>query len=333
MLTPFLVGGNAATEGSPRGLDRLIGTSYPECHQWRAAAMADLENVGEVRSSVMKLDVTRTPHIADVLIAERGERIVNSRWWPLIRPILHKILHYRDAVRMADEMAPLPGRAAMDYVSRLLSIELDVTGLERVPKSGAFIVAANHPTGIADGVAVWDALTQVRPDIAIFTNRDALRINPRLSEFLIPVEWREAFRDRAKMRETLQMSSRAFREERAVVLFPSGRIAFWKDGRLNERPWQSSAITLARKQNVPILPINVQSRNSGLFYWFANWNTELRDMTVFHELLNKRGKTFRIRIGPLIPQERFAEGDPADVTQRLQGHVVHRLAADPNAEF
>ena len=60
---------------------------------------------------------------------------------------------------------------------------------------------------------------------------------------------------------------------------------------------------------MPILPVNVQSRNSGLFYWFANWNTELRDMTVFHELLNKRGKTFRIRFGPLIPQERFAEGD------------------------
>ena len=192
--------------------------------------------------------------------------------------------------------------------SRLLSIDLDVTGLDHIPASGAFIVAANHPTGIADGVAVYDALTRVRPDIAIFTNRDAIRINPRLSEFLIPVEWREAFRDRAKMRETLQLSSRAFSEGRAVVIFPSGRIAFWKDGRLNERPWQSSAITLARKQNVPIVPVNVQSRNSGLFYWFANWNTELRDMTVFHELLNKRGKTFRIRFGPLIPAGALRRG-------------------------
>ncbi len=135
------------------------------------------------------------------------------------------------------------------------------------------------------------------------------------------------------MRETLQLSSRAFKEGRVVVMFPSGRIAFWKDGRLNERPWLSSAVTLARKQDVPILPVNVQSRNSGLFYWFANWNTELRDMTVFHELLNKRGKTFRIRFGPPIPQERFAEGDAAEVTQRLQAHVVERLAADSDAEF
>jgi putative hemolysin len=295
--------------------------------------MADLENVGEVRSAALKIDVPKTPHIADVLIAERGEKIVNSRWWPLIRPILYKILHYDDAVRMADDIAPLPADAAMEYVSRLLSIDLDVSGLEHIPKRGAFILAANHPTGIADGVAVYDALRRARSDISIFTNRDALRVNPRLSEFLIPVEWREAFRDRAKMRETLQLSSRAFREERAVVIFPSGRIAFWKDGKLNERPWVSSAITLARKQNVPIVPVNVQSRNSGLFYWFANWNTELRDMTVFHELLNKRGKTFRLTFGPLISQERFAEGDAAEVTERLQAHVVERLAKNPSAEF
>jgi putative hemolysin len=295
--------------------------------------MADLRNVGEVRSPALELSASRSQHIADILIAERGEKIVNSRFWPLIRPFLYKILHYDDAVRMADEIAPLPADAAMAYVSRLLSIDLDISGLDRIPESGSVIIAANHPTGIADGVAVYDAVTRARPDIAIFTNRDALRVNSRLSEFLIPVEWREAFRDRTKMRETLQLSSRAFKEGRVVVMFPSGRIAYWKDGRLNERPWLSSAVTLARKQDLPILPVNVQSRNSGLFYWFANWNTELRDMTVFHELLNKRGKTFRIRFGPLIPQERFAEGDAAEVTQRLQAHVVERLAQDPDAEF
>jgi putative hemolysin len=295
--------------------------------------MTDLRNVGEVRTAVLDLDSAPTPHIADILIAERGERIVNSRWWPLLRPLLYKILGYDAAVRMADELAPLPAEQAMAYVSRLLSIDPDVSGLENIPTTGSFILAANHPTGIADGVAVYDALRKVRSDIAIFTNRDAIRVNPRLSEFLIPVEWREAFRDRTKMRETLRLSSRAFREGRAVVIFPSGRIAYWKDGRLNERPWQSTAITLARKQDVPIIPVNVQSRNSGLFYWFANWNTELRDMTVFHELLNKRGKTFRLRFGKLIPQARFAEGDPAEVTQRLQTHVVERLAEDPNREF
>ena len=296
--------------------------------------MADLGDVGKARPGVVDLQLPRQPHIADQLIAERGQKIVNSRLWPLIKPVLYKILRYKEAVRMADEIGPLPAQAAMNYVSRLLSLNLDIAGLENIPRSGAFIIAANHPTGIADGVAVYDALRKVRPDVAIFTNRDAIRINPRLSEFLIPVEWREDLRDRPKMKETLRLTSRAFAEGRAVVIFPSGRIAYWKDDRLNERPWQTSAVTLARKQGLPILPVNVGARNSPLFYWFANGGfTELRDMTVFHELLNKRGKTFKIRFGPLIPNEKIAEGDAAEVTQRLQEHIAERLAADPNAEF
>ncbi len=296
--------------------------------------MADLGDTDQARSGVIELDLPRHPHIADQLIAERGEKLVKSRFWPVIKPVLYKILRYKDAVRMADELGPLPADAAMNYVSRLLSLDLDIAGLERVPKSGAVIIAANHPTGIADGVAVYDALRRARPDISIFTNRDAIRVNPRLAEFLIPVEWREELRDRTKMKETLRLSSRAFTQGRAVVLFPSGRIAFWRDGRLNERPWQTSAVTLARKQNLPIVPIHVQARNSWLFYWFANSGfIELRDMTVFHELLNKAGKTFRIRVGPIIPNERIADGDAMEMTRRLQEHVVEGLAADPDAEF
>lgn len=295
--------------------------------------MAVPRDVGEVRSSVLELDPPRNLHIADQLIAERGQKIVNSRWWPLIRPFLYKILHYDDAVRMADELAPLTGRGAMEHVSKILSLNLDITGLERIPQSGAFVMAVNHPTGIADGVAIYDTLKRVRQDISIFTNRDALRVNERLADFLIPVEWREDLRDRTKMRETLLQSSLAFKDRRAVVMFPSGRIAYWRDGRLNERPWQSTAVSMPRKQRVPIVPVNLHARNSGLFYWFANWNTELRDMTVFHELLNKRGKVFQITIGPLIPHERFATGDATEITRRLQSHVVERLAVDPDAEF
>jgi putative hemolysin len=185
--------------------------------------------MGKAGSGVIGLaSASSSDHIVDRLIAERGEKLVSSRHWPLIKPALYKILRYREAVRMADELGPLPGPAAMDYISRLLSLDLQITGLEHVPRKGAFIITANHPTGIADGVAVYDALRPVRPDIAIFTNRDAIRINPRLADFLIPVEWREELRDRTKMKETLRLTSRAFAEERAVVMFPSGRIAYWQ---------------------------------------------------------------------------------------------------------
>lgn len=295
-----------------------------------------MANTGEIetgRPDSLELAAASRPlHIVDQLIAERGEKLVASRAWPLVKPLLYRVLHYAEAVRMADTLAPLDAQAAMDYIGALLDLRLEIEGAGHIPRAGAFILAANHPTGIADGVAVYDALKPVRPDISIFTNRDAARVNPRLTEILIPVEWREDLRSRDKTKETLRLSSRAFAEGRAIVMFPSGRIAFWKDGRLNERPWQPSIVTLARKHRVPVLPVHVDARNSWLFYWFANWNTELRDMTVFHELLNKRGKTFRITFGRPIPTERL-EGDPAAVTTRLQRHCVERLAQDPDAEF
>ena len=92
---------------------------------------------------------------------------------------------------------------------------------------------------------MFDFLSRHRPDMMIFANRDAVRVNPRFDEIIIPVEWREEFKSRDKARETLQLTNRAVQDGKATVLFPSGRIAFWNEGRLTERPWKVSAVTLA----------------------------------------------------------------------------------------
>ncbi|WP_026381680.1 1-acyl-sn-glycerol-3-phosphate acyltransferase [Afifella pfennigii] len=297
-------------------------------------AVTDLSWMQKARQRALRSAVRqRRGHIVDQLIAERGIKLVANPFWPLYRPFLYRILHYAEAVEMAEALAPLPGTAAMSYISELLSLNLEVSGAERIPREGGFIIAANHPTGIADGVAVYNALRPVREDISIFTNRDAVRVNERLVEHLIPVEWREEHRSLTKTRETLRLSSHAFKEKRAVVLFPAGRIAYWRDGRLNERPWQFSAVSLAQKHKVPVLPCRVTARNSWLFYLFGNQGlTELRDMTVFHELLNKRGKTFKIDFGPLISHEAL-EGDAAHLTAQLQSYCVHDLAVDTDRPF
>lgn len=272
-------------------------------------------------------------HIADILIAERGQGLVGSRAWPLLRPLLYRIFRYREAVALADAIGPLPATDAMRYLERLLDLDVRVSGAERIPRSGSFILAANHPTGIADGIAVYGALRPVRPDLAIFANRDAIRVSPALDEILIPVEWREAFRSATRTRETLRATGRAFADGRAVVIFPAGRIAYFDRGVLTERPWQPSAVSLARKYDVPVLPVHVAARNSALFYFLGNWGfTELRDMTVFHELLNKRGATFRVTFGAPIPVDAL-DGDLDAVTARLQDHCVHALARDPDGRF
>lgn len=272
------------------------------------------------------------PHIVDRLIAERGEKLVSNPLWPVARPFLYAILNYGEAIRMADEVAPLSGLAGLEYVSGQLELDIDVSGAHRIPRQGGFLLAANHPTGLADAIAVYDAVRNHRSDLAFFANRDAIRVNRRFIDVVIPVEWREELKSRTKSRETLVGTGRAVKEGRAIVIFPSGRIAYWDDGRLNERPWQTSVVALARRYELPIIPVHVAARNSWLFYWFANWNTELRDMTVFHELLNKKNKSFAIRFGAMIEPRRL-EGDLTQATADLQYYCTTALAADHDAEF
>lgn len=276
--------------------------------------------------------VKRHDHIVDMLIAERATKF-SSHWsWPLIRPILYPLLGYKRAVTMADVISEMSGDDTMKFVTGLLDLKLHITGLSRVPKNGPFILAANHPTGIADGVAVHAMVNSVRPDIAIFTNRDAVRVNRRLDEVLIPVEWREEHKTREKTKETLISTAEAFDDGKAVVIFPSGRIGYWDNDKLNERPWQATMVTLARRYKVPVVPVHVSSRNSGLFYLFSRISSELRDMTVFYELLNKSGSHFGLTVGKPIEHE-LLSGDINDVAGALQHHTVHTLAADKDAEF
>jgi putative hemolysin len=274
----------------------------------------------------------RPGHIVDTLIAERGQRIARHPLWPFMRPFLYTLLNYGKAIEFANAVANMPGFQAFEHLSSLLALDIRADKPERIPEKGGFLLVSNHPTGIADGIAVFDLLKSRRPDMMFFANRDAIRVNPRFVEMVIPVEWREEYKSKLKARETLQVTNRAIEEGKATVLFPSGRIAYWADGRLNERPWKSSAVGFARKYGLPILPVHMSARNSGLFYWFAKWSTELRDMTVFHELLNKKGDLFDFRVGNLIPPESL-DGDPMDVTRALEQHTVFELARDSDATF
>lgn len=271
-------------------------------------------------------------HVVDQLIAERAAGLSAHPLWPMMRPLLYRFLHYSEAVRMADHIATLSGRGVLDFVSDLLALDIQAAGADNIPTKGGFIMACSHPTGIADAVAAFDVLKSKRSDMAIFANRDALRVSPRLREVLIPVEWRESEKSRAKSRATLEQTARAFADERAVLLFPSGRIAYWNKDHVAERPWQTTLVSLARRYRVPVVPVSITSRNSWWFYFVSPRSTELRDMTVFHELLNKKHKPFALNIGkPVMPDE--LDGDAADVTRQLQDHTVKVLSLNPDAEF
>lgn len=272
-------------------------------------------------------------HIVDRLIVERAPKLAGSALWPLARPLLYSLLDYRKARAMADAIGPMPGREAVDAVSDLLGIRLTVRRPDRIPAAGRLIVIANHPTGIADGIAVYDALKGPRPDLCFYANADAHRVCPGLSDILIPVEWVAEKRTRERTRLTLNMTREAMEAERPLMIFPAGKLARQgKDGRLAESPWMTTAASLARKYEAPILPLHVRGPWSTLFHFFHHFSGELRDITLFHELLNKRGGAFSIDVGPLIDW-RDLDPDAVRATEALKTHVAVTLAQDPDRAF
>ena len=261
-------------------------------------------------------------HIVDALIEERAQKLMRRRLWPFYKSVLYPLLLHRQAVKMADAIADLPARGVFDFVSDLLDLDIQTEGVENIPLDGRVLIASTHPTGIPDGVAMFDAIKAWRPDMTFFANRDALRAAPGLDDMIIPVEWVEEKRTMLRSRETLASAIRAFNAEKCVVLFPSGRLATMnQEKQLVEQDWLPSVAIFARKYHCPIVPVHIEMRNSWLYYWFWKLSTELRDITLFHELLNKKGKTYKLTFGkPIAPDT--LKGDPPELAEALRKHAM-----------
>ena len=276
---------------------------------------------------------TPEPHIIDTLIAERAPRLTGSPIWPLVRLVVYRMLDYRKARRMAETICQLGGRAALDHVSDLLALKVEVAGLENLPASGRCVLVSNHPTGIGDGVAVYDAIKARRPDVVFYANADAHRVCRRFDEVLIPVEWVEEKRSRERMRMTLTMTREAMEAERALMIFPAGRLAMEDaEGVLTDPPWMASAVSLARKYAAQIVPIHLTGPRSHLFHFFDKRWKEMRDITLFHELLNKKGRRFSLIVGAPIDPETLP-GDATEATEVLKRYVERQLPIDPTSRL
>jgi putative hemolysin len=265
----------------------------------------------------------------DPLIAERAPWLFADHVYSgPARRILDRLLGYNRTLALAQHFRDLPTAEIMREMGAMLAHDVQASGLERIPRNGPALVVANHPTGIADGIILHHLLAPMRPDLFFYANSDILRVLPQMETMIAPVEWREEKRSRAKTRETMEYTRKAIEAGRLGVIFPAGRLAKRRGLRLFERPWMASAAMIARKFDLPVIPLNIRARNSVLFYLFDWLHPTLRDITLFHETLNKDRQPYRIKVGPPIPADllpaRSEDGIEAlrEATLRLGGRYA-----------
>ena len=254
--------------------------------------------------------------ILQTLIAERAPWFFNRAPDAAIaRSFLRPLLSYDRTLATLNRLMPLDGEEIFAVMGRQLAQHVHTHNLRKLPASGPCLIVCNHPTGIADGIILHEALAQVRPDMYFFANRDVLRVFPQLDSKIAPVEWRPEKRSHQSMREVMEFVRQAVAAERVGIIFPSGRLAKRRGLKLHERPWMASAAMLARRFDLPVVPVHIKARNSALFYLLDLIHPTLRDITLFHETLNKNRFRFDITVGDAIAADSLAANSGDAIAQ------------------
>jgi putative hemolysin len=169
---------------------------------------------------------------------------------------------------------------------------------DRIPKTGAVVVVANHPFGIIDGVILAAMLEQVRPDVRIMANA-LLGQFPLIAERLIMVDpfgGESATRsNRHGLREALQW----LKHDGMLVVFPAGEVSSFDFRRrgVSDPPWSPTVARLIALAKAPVVPVFLEGRNGLAFQMAGLLHSRLRTAMLPRELLNKSGRTFAIRAG------------------------------------
>ena len=237
----------------------------------------------------------------DPMIAERAPWLFSDHAGVRpVRALLNRLLNYDKTLEVGRTVIDLSADRLMALMGEMLARDVSATGLGHLPRHGAALIVANHPTGIADGIILHHLIARTRPDAYYFANKDICRVLPQMETMICPVEWRKEQRSHAKTRETMAYTRQAVDDGRLGVIFPSGRLAKRRGLSLHERPWMASAAMIARKFDLPVIPVNIRARNSALFYLFDLIHPTLRDITLFHETLNKARQPYRVTVGEPI---------------------------------
>ena len=247
--------------------------------------------------------------------------------WPQARPApwqksLLKRLFYEDEFQQfAAAHRHLKGLDMVEQVLEHLDILCTVSArdLEQIPEHGPLVIIANHPTGTLDGLALLYAVSRVRRDVKVVTNRMLTHLEP-LSSLFIPVDnmgGRTAKSSLVQMEQHLQNAG-------VLIFFPAGEVSRPTRKGIRDKKWHSGFIKLASKLRAPLLPVHIQAHNSLLFYASTLVSPTLSMLLLMQQMFRRRHSQLPIKIGQQIAWHHWhsATLSSREMAEQCRQHVM-----------
>lgn len=243
----------------------------------------------------MKVDVAKA-------LADKNPRLYP--WLPTwVLNALARLVH-QDEI---NEFLAINGRLQnVDFaraVLRHLNITTRIIGSEHIPPEHSFVLVSNHPLGGPDGLALFDMLGGYRDKFASMSNDIIMQIEP-LQDLFVPIN-----KHGTQSRAYLQILKSRINQGYGILIFPAGLVSRRSNGIIRDLPWKKTAISIARRAKVPVIPVHISGQLSNRFYQIAAWRKRLgipwniEMFLLVDELFKLRNTTITLTVGEAIPWE------------------------------
>jgi len=186
---------------------------------------------------------------------------------------------------------------------KYLGVEIEVNGLENLPKDGRrYTFVSNHPLGAIDGVTLGAVIGREYDGKIKYLMNDLLMNLKGMAPLGIPIN-----KLGGQARNLPRLINEVYESDTQMLVFPAGLCSRKIDGKIQDIEWGKSFIKKSRDTGRDIVPIHFEGENSKRFYRVAQWQKRLglkfnfAMMLLPDEMYKSKGRKYRITIGKPIP--------------------------------
>lgn len=233
-----------------------------------------------------------------------------------------------------NEVVPGPGPVIRPMLD-LMRMTFDVKGAwpPKIAADAPLVVIANHPYGIADGIAALALAEELGRPCRVLINKDLMKV-PEIRPYSLPVDFSET---REAQAANIRMRTEAIgllKQGVTIIVFPSGGVATAPSafGRAVDLPWKTFTARMVQSARAQVLPIYFEGQCSPVFHVASRVNLTLRLSLMIRELRRMVGGRLSARVGDVISADELAGiKSRIDVT-RLLYERVQKLSDHPVEE-